>query len=133
MSSLTNVGDQEFLRCAKLVSVDLSSAKTLKWASLEGCTSLQKIDLPKAESIASSAFNACSKLTTVILRNSEKICSLGATNAFTNTPIASGTGYIYVPRDLVDAYKTATNWSTYANQFRTIEDYPEICEVNSNE
>jgi hypothetical protein len=30
---------------------------------------------------------------------------------------------LYVPRDLVDSYKVATNWSTYANQIRAIEDY----------
>ena len=44
-------------------------------------------------------------------------------NVFKNTPIASGTGYIYVPRALVDSYKVATNWATYAAQFRALEDY----------
>jgi hypothetical protein len=48
------------------------------------------------------------------------------TNIFASTPIASGTGYIYVPAALVDSYKGATNWSTYAAQIRAIEDYPEI-------
>lgn len=42
------------------------------------------------------------------------------------TAIASATGYIYVPQSLVDQYKAATNWATYANQIRAIEDYPEI-------
>ena len=48
-------------------------------------------------------------------------------SAFNSTPIKSGTGYIYVPMSLVDTYKSATNWSTFANQFRAIEDYPDIC------
>ena len=51
------------------------------------------------------------------------LCSLDSTNAFTGTPIASGTGYIYVPAVLIDSYKAATNWSTYAAQFRALEDY----------
>lgn len=34
--------------------------------------------------------------------------------------------YIYVPRDLVEDYKVATNWSVYADKFRAIEDYPLI-------
>ena len=38
-----------------------------------------------------------------------------------------GTGYVYVPASLIETYKTATNWSAFANQFRAIEDYPEIC------
>jgi hypothetical protein len=33
-----------------------------------------------------------------------------------------------VPKSLVDAYKTAENWSTFANQIRAIEDYPEVLE-----
>jgi hypothetical protein len=44
-------------------------------------------------------------------------------NAFDQSPIKSGTGYIYVPRALVEDYKVATNWSAYASQFRAIEDY----------
>jgi hypothetical protein len=44
-----------------------------------------------------------------------------------NTPIGKGTGYVYVPSALIETYKTATNWSTFAAQFRAIEDYPEIC------
>jgi len=39
-------------------------------------------------------------------------------------------GYIYVPKELIEDYKKATNWTTYANHFRAIEDYPEICENN---
>ena len=54
------------------------------------------------------------------------MATLANTNAFTNTPIKSGAGYIYVPAALVDSYKAATNWSVYADQIRAIEDYPDI-------
>ena len=47
----------------------------------------------------------------------------GTTVTLKNTPIASGTGYIYVPAALVDSYKAATNWSNFAAQFRALEDY----------
>ena len=59
----------------------------------------------------------------MILRNTEKACGLSNTSALSGTPIESGSGYIYVPAALVDSYKTASNWSTYANQFRALEDY----------
>ena len=91
-----------------------------------GCSALTTADFPMATRIGSYAFRSCSNLTTLILR-SETMCTLSGTNAFNNTPIASGTGYIYVPRALVDSYKAASNWSTFANQFRAIEDYPDIC------
>ena len=51
----------------------------------------------------------------------------------TNTPIVDGTGYIYVPANLLEDYKSATNWVTYADQFRAIEDHPEVLEVSNND
>lgn len=44
------------------------------------------------------------------------------TNAFTGTKIASGTGYVYVPDELVEEYKVATNWSTFANQIKPLSE-----------
>ena len=69
--------------------------------------------------VGASAFYGCTALASLTLRNTEVVTLAGAT-AFTNTPIASGTGYIYVPSDLVDSYKAATNWSTYADQIIAI-------------
>ena len=68
------------------------------------------------------AKNATS-LTAVILRNPTALCSLSRVEAFDGTPIAQGTGYIYVPRALLEDYQGATNWSAFAAQVRAIEDY----------
>ena len=87
-------------------------------------TALTLVSFPAVTSISASAFEGCSKLTAVIL-GAESVVTLANVSAFTGTPIASGTGYIYAPASLVDSYKVA--WSTYANQIRAIEDYPEIC------
>ena len=46
-------------------------------------------------------------------------------NAFKNTPIEKGTGYIYVPDNLVDSFKIAENWSTYADQIKSINEMEE--------
>lgn len=78
-------------------------------------------DLPNCVKIGSYSFHS-SKIQTLILR-SPSVAMAEHTNIFTTTPIKSGTGYIYVPRSLVDSYKAATNWSTYAAQFRALEDY----------
>ena len=61
-------------------------------------------------------------MTALILRT-EAIPTLQDLNTIQNTPINTGTGYIYVPSALVDSYKSATNWSTYATQFRALEDW----------
>jgi hypothetical protein len=54
----------------------------------------------------------------VHITQKDKVCALG-NNAFTGTPlVGDGTGYIYVPDDLVDAYKSATNWSALASHIK---------------
>lgn len=91
------------------------------------CTKMTKADFGAVTDIGTKAFDRCGVLETLILRNTSSIATLANTNAFNSTPIETKTGYIYVPSALVDSYKSATNWSTYASQFRAIEDYPDIC------
>ena len=99
--------------------------KTVGAYSFYDCKSLIKADF-SADAIETRAFYYASVMTALVLRG-KSVCVLSDTEAFGKTPIASGTGYIYVPTDLVESYKTATNWSAYADQIRAIEDYPEIC------
>ena len=89
------------------------------------CTSLTNIDLPVCTSISSSAFNNCTSLTSIKLANTSKICTLSNSNAFKNTAIANKAGYIYVPDELVEQYKKATNWSVYASQIKPLSAYKE--------
>ena len=119
---LTSVGTKAFRYCSKLTAVNFPLLTSVGTTVFEYCGKLTTVDFPLLTSIGSGAFKSCSVLTTLILRSST-LCTLSNTNAFTSTPIASGTGYIYVPRALVDSYKSATNWSTYASQFRALEDY----------
>lgn len=87
---------------------------------------LEKVDFNPtgdgAMSIGYGAFNYCNKLKILALR-SEKVWSLSDSSCFQGTLIESGTGFIYVPKSHVDEYKTATNWTVYADQFRALEDY----------
>lgn len=68
---------------------------------------------------------AGSKITTLVLKGS-RVANLTGVRVFIETPIEKKTGYIYVPKSLIEQYKVETNWVTYANQFRAIEDYPEV-------
>ena len=45
---------------------------------------------------------------------------LASSNALVGTLIADGTGEIFVDPSLVESYKTATNWSTYASVIEAI-------------
>ena len=127
LPSLTTTVASMFNSTNNLEEIVLPSVTHVASQCFQNCTSLSRIDLPVVTSIDWGAFNACGALATVILRNTETACTLGNTTVFNSTMINSGTGYVYVPRALVDSYKAATNWSAYAAQIRAIEDYPEIC------
>lgn len=120
--AVTTVGDYAFNGCSRLATVDLPAATTVGGNAFNGCSRLTTADFPAVVSISAKAFYSCSKLASLVLR-SEVMATLDRTNALAYTPITSGTGYIYVPAALVDSYKAANNWSSYANQFRAIEDY----------
>lgn len=89
-------------------------------SAFKGCAALKFADLPIVNTLGSGVFSECGDLVALILR-SETMCTLGGT--FSSDPFTAGTGYIYIPSALLDTYKAATNWSTYADQFRAIEDY----------
>lgn len=113
--------------CSKLVDVDIHNSSYISSYSFQNCTSLKKLDLHKVETIATYAFTGATKFETLIIRT-DSVPTLSGTNAFQNTKIKSGgTGYIYVPSALIGEYSSATNWSSFASQFRAIEDYPDIC------
>lgn len=78
--------------------------------------------------ISKAAFANCSALNNIILRG-DTVKTLSSTTAFDVTPIASGTGTIYIQPDTVDEatlvaeYKAATNWSTYEAQIKPYSEY----------
>ena len=84
------------------------------------CTLLTQVDLPMCSYIGSDAFRVCSSLSIITIGYSS-ICSLKNINAFNATQITSSTGSIYVPASLVDAYKSAANWSYFSTQIFPIE------------
>lgn len=112
--------------CTKLVDVDIHNTSYVSSYTFQNCSSLKKLDLHKVETIGTNAFTGATKFETLIIRT-DTVPTLGGTNAFNNTKIRSGgTGYIYVPRAMIDKYKAAANWSSLISQFRAIEDYPDI-------
>lgn len=123
MPSVIQIGNFAFQSCLALTELSFPALTTLNTFAFQGCSALYELDLGICTNIPASSFQSCSALKSLILRKTDAVCTLTATSAFTNTLIASGTGYIYVPSALIEDYKAATNWSTYADQFRALEDY----------
>ena len=128
-SGLTEIGEKAFYNCEKMTISEIPSGITKIGAgTFYGCLNLSKIICQGAiTEIAGTswqgAFAACSNLVTFALPNVIAVPTLGhATYIFNSTPIGNGTGYIYVPDVLVDSFKSATNWSTYADQIKPISE-----------
>ena len=122
-------GNETFSGCTALEYLRLGKSTDFSgWKMFYGLVSLRTVDFGSLRSLRTD-FHDSTLLDTFIIRTANYVCTTtSANNIPSGCPIANGTGYIYVPRDLVDKYKAATNWSVYADQFRAIEDYPDICD-----
>ena len=130
----TSIGYMAFASCNALTSVNAPKVTKLSNSSFFCCYGLTSLDLPKVTSMGKQEFYQCFSLRSLILRSTTQ-CTLSNTNSFSSCYHFDGTvnsiynpngdkdGYIYVPSALVDSYKSATNWSTLASQFRALEDY----------
>ena len=143
-TTATTIEQYAFYGCTNLETVETSgtTGATIGQNAFQGCSKLEIVDLKNtgAGSIAGNAFASCANLAHLIIRSST-VTALSATSALSGTPIASGTGAIYVPSELVDSYKAASNWSTYASQIFAISAYPKTdfstisdswAEINAN-
>ena len=124
-----------------LQNIDMSNTavNTLPLSTFYSCTSLTSITLPDSlTSIGINAFLGCTSLTSITLP--EGLTSIGSTAFFNCTsislvtslptiPPSIGSGVfanthanliIKVPAQSVNAYKTATNWNSYANKISAI-------------
>ena len=139
---LKNIPNSVFYSCGALTMIDLPSVTSIRVNAFRNCGNLQIARLISATVIETSAFESCGKLRYVelgaanlgqwafygcgikalVMRHEGSCPGLNA-QTFQATAIASGTGYIYVPRSMVEQYKAATNWSAYAGQIRALEDY----------
>ena len=118
----TSIASYAFYGCTALQRATFAEATSISTYGFRNCEALKRVDFSNLQNIGNNVFLGSSVLTTVIIRTSA-VCKLANKNSFTDTPIASGTGFIYVPDSLIDSYKSASNWSIFATQFRALEDY----------
>lgn len=103
-----------------MVSVALPNLMEVSTQMFQRCDNLTTADFTIVSRIGRLAFYYCENLDTLILR-SDSMVQLDGVQQFSNTKIESGTGYIYVPANLVDTYQSDSNWSVYASQIRSID------------
>ena len=116
-NSVVAIGNETFVKCSNLTSVNLpNSVIRINDVSFKSCTNLTSITIPSTINyIGTYAFYWCTGLTSVTIQATTPP-TLANTNAFNNTNNCP----IYVPAESVDAYKTATNWSSLADRITAI-------------
>ena len=119
----TSIGQHAFEECSGLTTAEFPQAGRIEQYAFYKCTSLTTAGFPKATYIGINAFVSCSNLTALVLGNTEQVCTLASSSFLTGTPIAAGTGYIYVPDALVDSYKNTSAWNAYAAQIKPLSEY----------
>ena len=140
-----NVGLKTFYSNQQLTQVNLPECVSLGVSAFAECIRLQTISLPKCEYIGDRCFQGAfqSNTTGNDININLPVCSYIGSSAFywTQRSLTLTLGYdgivdlpsgsytfdattvrsIYVPASLVDAYKSATNWSQYSNRIFPIE------------
>ena len=138
-NSVTTIGDSTFYGCEGLTSINIpNSVKTIGNSVFYYCESLTSISIPNSvTSIGYNTFGYCRALTNIVIPgsvtsigyNTFSDCSgLTSITILATTPPSLGSSAfdytnncpIYVPAESVDAYKTATNWKTYASRIQAI-------------
>ena len=134
-NSVTHIGGWAFYRCRSLKSITIpNSVTSIVESAFSNCDGLTSITIPNSvTSIGKRAFIGCSSLTSITIPESVTNIGEGAfiscsrlTSVYCKaiTPptlditafMANGSGRkIYVPRNSVNAYKSADGWSYYAS------------------
>lgn len=134
MPNVTTISSQAFYYCSALTAASMPNVTSIGEYAFGYCSELPSVDMPKVTSIGDAAFYKCTALTSLTI--SSTCTSIGkyalecgsSTNKCTftfegTTPptIYAGTFYasninkIIVPVGCGETYKTATNWTTFAD------------------
>ena len=114
--SVTSIGENAFGGCHSLTSFTISDNVTsIENELFSSCESLTSLIIPdRVTSIGIGAFSSCYGMAEYHLKPTTPP-ALSNTNAFNYIPSDC---IIYVPQGSLNAYKTATNWATYASHMQ---------------
>lgn len=139
LPSVRTIAEYAFYKCSYMETLHIPQCLYIEPGAFDNCFALRRVDLLVAKAIYENAFYMCGNLNALILRNTESICyidpdSLCNSNIIDAEYAATGTGFVYVPTSMYEAYRDEIGYmfdeyggeGTFEAVFRKIEDYPEI-------
>lgn len=110
-NTITNIPDSAFYCCTSLKVIDIpNSVTTIGQSAFSNCSSLKNLIIPEGVTSAGQyTFDYCSNLTTLTVKAITPP-TFGTSEFFSCDTLAA----IYVPAESVEAYKTASGWSSRA-------------------
>ena len=131
--TLTDAFYYVFSDCSQLEVANLGGFNTSQLRNcrdiFSGCRNLQYVNLSgwttEALTNSQNMFRYDSSIIAVVI-DSPAVFRITSTSAFSTSSIKNGgTGFVYVPDNLVDEYKSATNWTTVADQIKPLSELPQ--------
>ena len=119
--SVTEIGDRAFEDCRSLTSITIPEGVTkIGNSAFNECISLTSVTIPKSvTSIGDYAFYECSSLTSITSMNATPP-SINGNYTFKGVDKSIP---VYVPKQSVEAYKSAEYWKDFTN-IQGIDDTP---------
>lgn len=122
------IGDMAFTFCEKLNKVNLKKCVSIGASAFSGCNNITQVELFNCKQIGSNAFANCKNLTNVYINNESDIfCSLMSEYVFCTHDISSpsicsinSNITFHFKAEVLDTYKSATNWSHYSKYMTKI-------------
>ena len=112
------VGSKGFYYCTSLTTISLPVCTSLYNNAFRNCFNLTTVSLPACTDLHINAFRSCFNLNTIYMGTGlSTVATMRSSNALLN---CSALQSIYVPASLVDAYKSAPNWSYYSSRIYPI-------------
>lgn len=120
LSNVTSINSNNFSRSG-LGSIVLPNCTQTNWSPFYQNYRTSTIDISQKISTP-NIFGSVYSLVHLVLRSNTLMTTRWDPAPY--SALANGMGWIYVPADLVDSYKSASNWSTYADIIVSLNEYP---------
>ena len=127
------LGSQSFNACASLINLYFPNVVTVNVYTFGSSWRIEQITFDSVTALDDMTFYQCWSLKRLIIKTKDVVPTIGSRSFYqcyhilgevhaTHNPDGLADGYIYVPDNMVEQYKSATNWSEWASQIKPLSE-----------